>query len=524
VSTEGGIAHHEGMLPVVESIDVAEREDIPKLRGRSVGLVGVLFLTVTGSAPISAMLFNTPISVGYGNGIGTPAGFIFAAVVLLIFGVSYVAMARKVTTAGGFYSFISHGLGREMGMASGFAMVVAYSVFEVSLVGGFAYFAQLKAAQYGWNVQWYWLGFFMIALIAVLCYFDVRLSARLLGIGLLCEIIVLIVFDVVVFANGHVDAAAINPVNAFKGLPAGHFAGTALAAGAAGIGIFFAFWSWVGWEMAPNYGEESKDPKRNVPRALYISVIGLGIFYTLTSWAGLSGYRSIQSAAYVAQTNSANFYFIPALHYSGPFLKGALSWFIITGSFACGMAFHNTTARYMYALGRENVLPAVLGRTHGKYHSPHIASTVQSVIAAVILSLFALFATVNPKLGAGDSVAYLQVYGLMAVMGVVSILAIQALVSIAVFLYFRTHYRDEHHWWTTGLAPVIATISQAAVLYLAIKNLNFLGSGYSYAKWLVWGDVAIFAAGLVYAFYLKSQNRAKYETIGRMINRGLDQV
>ena len=526
MSTTGVSEHHEGMLPVVESIDVAKREDVHKLRPGAVGLIGVLFLTVTGSAPISAMLFNTPISVGFGNGIGTPAGFIFAAVVLVIFGVAYVAMARKVTTAGGFYSFISHGLSRELGMASGFAMVAAYSVFEVSLVGGFAYFAQLKLHHYGVNIQWYWCGFFMIALIAVLTYFDVRLSARILGIALLCEIITLIVFDGVIFtqASANVSASAINPVNAFKGYPGGHFLGTKLAAGAAGIGIFFAFWSWVGWEMAPNYGEESRSPKKNVPRALYISVIGLGVFYTLTSWAGLSGYHSIDAAANVAQNNSANFYFLPAHHFGGAFLEGCLSWFIITGSFACGMAFHNTTARYMYSLGRERILPAALGRTHHRWKSAHIASTTQSVIAAVILAAFALFAVVTPKLGSADSVGYLQVYGLMAVMGVVSILAIQALVSLAIFNYFRTHYKDEHHWWTTILAPLISAVSQAFVLYLAIKNLTFLGSGYSYAKWLCWGDLAIFLAGLGYAYYLKSRDRAKYETVGRMINQGLDTV
>jgi amino acid transporter len=527
VSTTGEVeTHHEGMLPVVESVDVAGREDIQKLRGGAVGLVGVLFLTVTGSAPISAMLFNTPIAVGYGNGIGAPAGFLFAAIVLVVFGVSYVAMARKVTTAGGFYSFISHGLSRELGMASGFAMVAAYSVFEVSLVGGFAYFAALKASGAGINIAWYWWGFGMIALIAVFAYFDVHISARILGITLLCEIVTLLVFDAVIFTSSgaNVSLSAINPVNAFKGLPAGHDGTTAIAAGAAGIGIFFAFWSWVGWEMAPNYGEESKNPKKNVPRALYISVIGLGIFYTLTSWAGLSGYQSVNAAANVAVNNSAQFYFIPAQLYSGNFLKEALSWFIITGSFACGMAFHNTTARYMYALGRERVLPGALGRTHPRHSSPHIASTLQSVIAAVILLLFAAFAVVNPKLGAGNSVGYVQVYGLMAVMGVVSILGIQAIVSLAVFNYFRTHHKEDHHWWTTITAPLISAVSQAIVLYLAIKNLNFLGSGYSYAKWLVWGDLAIFVGGLGYAFYLKRNDRAKYETIGRMINQGMDTV
>jgi amino acid transporter len=512
------------MLPVVESVDITDRRDVHKLRPAAVGLIGVLFLTVTGSAPISAMLFNTPISVGFGNGIGTPAGFIFAAIVLTIFGVSYVAMARKVTTAGGFYSFISHGLSRELGMASGFAMVAAYSVFEVSLVGGFAYFAQLKAARYGVHIEWYWFGFAMIALIAVLAYFEVKLSSRILGAALLCEVITLLVFDGFMFTNGTVSAAAINPVNAFKALPAGHAGGTALAAGAAGIGIFFAFWSWVGWEMAPNYGEESKNPKKNVPRALYISVIGLGIFYALTSWAGISGYTHFNQAVNVAQNNSAEFYFIPAQRYGGLFLKDLLSWFIITWSFACGMAFHNTTARYMYSLGRERVLPRALGRTHPTHASPHIASTVQSIVAALILLAFALFAAVDPKLGAGDSVGYLQVYGLMAVMGVVSILAIQALVSIAIFNYFRTHHQADHHWWTTITAPLLAAISQAYVLYLAITNLKFLGSGYSYAKWLCWGDLVIFLGGLGYAYYLKSSDRAKYETIGRMINQGLDSV
>ena len=188
-SEHGGMStQHEGMLPV-ESMDVSQRDDVHKLHGGAVGILGVLFLTVTGAAPISAMLFNTPLSVGYGNGIGTPAGFAFATVILTIFSVGYVAMARKVTAAGGFYSFISHGLGRELGMASGLAMVVAYSVFEASLCGGFAYFASLKAQQYGYNIEWYWLALFMVALIGVLAYFDIHISARLLGIALISEVV-----------------------------------------------------------------------------------------------------------------------------------------------------------------------------------------------------------------------------------------------------------------------------------------------------------------------------------------------
>src|SRR6184192_1014340 len=126
------------------AIDVSTVKNVDLLHAKAVGLIGVLFLTVTGAAPISAMLFNVPIAVGFGNGIGAPASFLCATIVLTIFSVGYAAMARKVTAVGGFYSFISHGLGRELGLAFGLASIVAYAVFEASLAGGFAYFANLK--------------------------------------------------------------------------------------------------------------------------------------------------------------------------------------------------------------------------------------------------------------------------------------------------------------------------------------------------------------------------------------------
>ena len=65
---------------------------------------------------------------------------------MVTFGVAYVAMARKVTTAGGFYSFISHGLGRELGMAAGFLMVSATPLTRSSYHAD-ADFAELRAVR-----------------------------------------------------------------------------------------------------------------------------------------------------------------------------------------------------------------------------------------------------------------------------------------------------------------------------------------------------------------------------------------
>src|SRR5919205_974462 len=199
--------------------DVSARTDLHRLHERAVGLPGVLFLIVTGSAPISAMLFNTPISVGFGNGIGTPAGFLVATIVLTIFSIGYATMAQRITAAGGFYSFISHGLGRELGMGAGFASVVAYSVFEASLCGGFAYFFHTHVTSVPWPV----FAFGMVALIGILAYFDIRISARILGVALVTEVIILLIMDIGIFVQGghHITAQAINPANAFKDLPKG---------------------------------------------------------------------------------------------------------------------------------------------------------------------------------------------------------------------------------------------------------------------------------------------------------------
>ena len=506
--------------------DVSQRADVPQLRKHAVGLWGVLFLTVTGSAPISAMLFNTPLAVGFGNGLGAPAAFLFATAILTIFSVGYVAMSRKVTTAGGFYSYISHGLGRELGLGTGFGAVVAYSVFEASLAGGFAFFLNLKLSQIGtatgagWlnGIQWPYLALLMVVLISLITYFDIRITARVLGVFLVGEILFLLIFDAAMIVRGATTSTAftleaLNPVKAFQGFPA---VGS-LAAGIPAIGLFFAFWSWVGFEMAPNYGEESQNPKRVVPQAMYISVVGLGIFYILTSWAPFAGYATLKDVIAQAQGNAGQFYLGPAQQYIGYGVDQALSLLIITGSFACGMAFHNTASRYFYSLGRERILPAALGRTHPRWKSPHIASITQSVIAAVIVILFAIFAgTRNPT-----QQAYVDLYGLMAIMGVIVILAVQALVSVAILRYFLQNHGSEVHWWSTILAPIISFIGQAFVLYLLFTNIDFVSGGLGFARWLGPIDLIIIASGIGLAFYLKSSQPEKYQTLGRLIHENL---
>jgi amino acid transporter len=102
----------------------------------------VLFMTIATAAPITAMQGNVPIAVGSGNGQFAPAGFMVATLILALFAIGYAQMARFITATGAFYGFISHGLGRIVGMASGVTVTMTYIVFEAALVGIFAFFCE----------------------------------------------------------------------------------------------------------------------------------------------------------------------------------------------------------------------------------------------------------------------------------------------------------------------------------------------------------------------------------------------
>jgi amino acid transporter len=465
------------------------------------------------------MLLNVPVAVGNGTGFGAPACFLVATAVLLVFSVGYAAMACKVTAVGGFYAFISLGLGRQIGMAMGFGSAVAYAVFEPAMAGGFAYFANAKIlALTGTNVPWPLLAIGMVLLIGALTYFDVKLSTLILGVALVAEVIVMLAFDVGILgrsAGTHVSLAALNPAAAFHGFPAHG----GLAAGAAGIGLFFAFWSWIGFEMAPNYGEESRDPKRIVPLSLYISVSVLGVFYTVTAWASVSAYGDFTAMVHRAQTDGLNFFLIPSTALVGNWVTVAMSYLILTSTFGGGMAFHNTASRYLYALGRERVLPAALGKTHTTYKSPYVASFVQCGVGVTVLALFAIFA------GSSDpnSQAYGQVYGLLSVLGTMLILAAQATVSLAIMVYFWRHHRADFHWWTTFVAPAFAFAAQLGIIFLGIANIDVVGGGLAIANWLAPMALLVIVLGLLGAAWLKRRRPERYGQVGRMIVEGMPQ-
>lgn len=510
-----------------ENAPVPRSEHPHALKAGAIGLSGVLFIAVANAAPITAMTGNTPLALGYGNGIGAPAGFLVATVVLTLFTVGFVAMARYITTAGAFYGFVTHGLGQVWGMVTGALATMAYVVFEGSLIGIFAYFA--NDALNRWisvDVNWLILALIGIIVIGIFGYYDINIAAAVLGVTLVCEVILLGALSLsVLFSGGGPDGLvpeAINPVNAFKSLEAGAFGaqvnGQAVAAGSAAIGLFFAFWSWVGYETTAVYGEESRNPKHIVPRATLIAVVGLGLFYTFVSWMMIAGNGKAQ-AIEKANTDSIGLWVdLAEKKLGGSFVGDIYLFLIVCGSFACGLAFHNAASRYLYAIGREVPLTKnTLGRTHGTHHSPHIASIVQSLITLVLTVGFFVLTTDGDQALRG---AYFYEYGLLAILGTMAILIVQAICSLAVIWYFHVKKVQPGNIWITGIIPGLGGLGMVYVVYLLWSNIDFAGGAAAPApffKAIPYMVAATAIVGLVAILWMRSRNREVYDAIGRTV-------
>lgn len=488
-----------------------EQESVNRLKKNAVGLVGVIFMAVATAAPITAMTGNVPIVVGYGNGLGVPAAYLFATVVLTIFSVGYTAMSKHITAAGAFYGYISHGLGQIVGMVSGLLATMAYVVFEASIIGFFAYQGNATFKDLvGVDIHWLWFAAIGLALNAILTYFDINLTAKVLGVFLITEIFMLgLVSVVTLFNGGGPDGLMAGTLN-----PAGAFSVTGLTEGAVGLGLFMCFWSWVGFESTAMYGEESREPKKIIPIATLVSVIGIGLFYTFVSWMTVAA-NGVNAPA-IAAKSGAEIFFAPTQEMLGSWAVGLFKILILTGSFACSMAFHNCASRYLYAMGRENLIPGTartLGRTHPKHGSPHIAGLVQTGVSVVIIALFALMGQ-DP---------YVHIYTLLAVLGTLAILIVQTLCSFSVISYF--HVKKKHpetaNVWRTLIAPLVGGLMMAYVVLLLLQNQKAAAGDvaassafYTAIPWIVGGIIVL---GVALALYLKVRNPAKYALIGRVV-------
>ena len=116
--------------------------------------------------------------------------------------------------------------------------------------------------------------------------------------------------------------------------------------------------------------------------------------------------------------------------------------------------------------------------------------------------------------------AYVYEYGLLAVLGTMAILLVQAVCSVSVIWYFQVKKVHPGNIWTTGVIPALGAIGMLYVCYLLFSNLSFAGgaaSGSLLYKMIPYIVAFVFVVGLLFMWFLRSTNPEQYQRIGRTV-------
>jgi amino acid transporter len=271
-----------------------------------------------------------------------------------------------------------------------------------------------------------------------------------------------------------------------------------------GVFIVLGATSFAGVEQSVVYIEESKNRRRTIPLATYVTIATITAVYVYGSWVQISaaGPQVLDRAA----AEGADLFFNEAAVVLGHAAVTVGKVLLGTGLVAALLAFHNAITRYTFALGRERVLPRMFGNTTLK-GAPRNASVAQTVLALIVLTVYAI--------AGWDPLVQLFYWG--STTGGLGVLLLYTVTSIAVIAYFTRDARGENLWQRL-IAPVIASVVLLFVAYLAIDNLAALygvDPGTGPARVAPTAFLLIFAAGTGWGLILKRIKPEIYQGIGR---------
>jgi amino acid transporter len=333
------------------------------------------------------------------------------------------------------------------------------------------------------------------AIVAVLGLQQVDINGKVLAVLLCAEVAVIVVFSLVSLGNpagGSLTFTTLEPGNLF-----GTGIGALLALGVLGF---------VGFEAATVFAEESKDPRRTVPTAMYTAIAIIAVLYALAAWAMSVAVGPDQIVAAAGEQEIDLIFNLAADNLGAAFADIGYG-LLLTSLLAAMIAFHNITARYGFSLGREKVLPAAFGRTSRRSGSPKVASMVQSFVGLTVIVTYAI-AGWDPLV---------QLFFWLGTSGGLGVLLLIVATAVAVPAFFARHPMRETTWRRI-VAPVLALAGLAVVVWLALAHFGTL-LGVAEGHPLRWGIPAgyllVALLGTGWGLILRSSRPDVYAGIGR---------
>ncbi|MGU3432651.1 APC family permease [Actinomycetes bacterium M1A6_2h] len=431
---------------------ISSTEDT-RLKTGALGVPGITFLVLSAAAPLSLIAGYGPLGILVG-GAGAPTGYLIAGVVLTLFAIGFTAMSKRMDVAGTFYAYVRRGFGFRAGRGAAAGALFAYLAVQIGGVGVFAVSAKSTIAEFfGVDVHWLILGLAMLAVVWAIGRRGIDVSAKVLGVLLVLESLILlaVAFAVVVEGGGPdgLTTAAFHPSNVFTpGM-------------AAACVVWFG--AFMGIESTAIYRSETRTPRTTIPRATYLSIAILMAFYTFVSWALMQAFGTA-GAITAATEHPEDMVYIAADQFLGGWAGPILRVLMLASTLTSGLAFYNAINRYGHSLALDGTLPAAFAKVHPIHRSPRVGS-IQTGFTALVVSGFAV-AQLDP---------YAQVVVWTSTPGVIGIVTLLAATAASAAVYFwRPDVAAARG--TTALVAVsaLAAAVLAGVVYSMIDNVSLM--------------------------------------------------
>jgi amino acid transporter len=459
--------------------------EVPRLQRGALNLLDIATSTMANIAPAMSFYFSSALIAG-AAGIGSPLTILLAAIAIALLGNTLAEFSRSIPSTGSFITFIGKTFGPFMAVTTTIVVSVGYIIAVASVVdisGGWAQTILLKTLHI--NIPWQILTLVFVGIVFYLLVRGVHLSTQWAGYFFALEMIVLVLVSVIVLVT-HAATLSFAPFN-----PA------SITGGLAGLGLSFpiAIYLFIGWENSASLAEETNEPRRNVPRAIYSSILLMGISYLLFMYATVVAFN----------------YNVTALSASAvPFVDAAqkISGILAILAYLAGftsimssmIAASNSQARLIFNAAREGMLPAWIAKIHARWNTPWASILVYLGVSLVIVYVFGW--TTDPVAFFGD----------VATLGAIPISLVYLVSNIALPVYYRRYHRDQFSVLKHLILPILGVIAIGFPLYQLV--LPGQPAPFNLFPWISLGIVVV---ALIYGAILTRRDPTLGDRVGTVI-------
>ncbi len=463
-----------------------------RLRRNSLGIIDISAATMANIGPAMSFYFGFGF-LAVTAGVASPLTIVAAGIAIAFLANTLAEFSKAQPSAGGFITFVGRSFGGTSAVATAILVGVGYIVAMASVIAISGGFLSITLQRYlSWNIPW---GIFTVILTVGAVFLMIRgvsISTKVAGFFFAFEITVLIIVSVVAIIKGgsHLSLTPFEPSHITNGM-------TGLAAG-----FPLAIYLFIGWENSAALAEETNDPRRNVPKAVFASVAIMLVSYVIFAYATVTGF-----GYNVTKLGNAPIPFISVADGTLGILAFLAYLAGMTSTLGALVAGTNSQARLIFSAGREGLLPSWIGKVDKDRGTPVNAIFVFVGIAVLLIGGWAMFHVLGS--GTMDPINF---FAESSTMGTILVLVVYLLANLALPVYYKKHRPSEFNLIKHGVLPVLGALSIVVPLYYLAKP----GQPTPY-DWYPYVALGVIVLAVIYAVALVRSNPSIGDRVGSIV-------